>query len=119
MEYTREDLIGICEAAIVPQDKWNDRDSAIAHLQLAKAYVLLKAGCKFRVDKEEDAETSLCVTDDDTIWIQFWVKDFMWVEDYDPIHDDPKHKDGYDRNDYHFYLPTRKRLASANGGDWY
>lgn len=29
-DYTREDLIAICERAIVPQDHWRNRDSASA-----------------------------------------------------------------------------------------
>lgn len=48
-QLTREDLIAICERAIVPQDHWRNRDSASAQLGVGAALVLLKAGCKFVV----------------------------------------------------------------------
>ena len=51
---TREELIAICEKATVPQSKWWDRDSAGAIQQMGMAWALLKAGCEFRVIKEDN-----------------------------------------------------------------
>lgn len=109
MEYTREDLLKICEQAFVPQELWRDRDSAESQMLLGKAYALLKAGCYFEVTYKG----SSCVTDERTIWVQFWVHDFMYFEGSD---DNPNGNADYD---YHFYLPTQKRLDEAKGGDWY
>ena len=47
--YTREDLIAICELAVVPHDRWSDRDTPGAQEGVGKAWAFLKAGCAFRV----------------------------------------------------------------------
>jgi len=111
-EYTREKLIAICNKAIVDQKDWHDRDSAIAHIGVGSCIALLKAGCEYEILYTKDG--SGCSTDDQTIWIQFYVHDFNWFE-YEN-HDD---KRGSCSLDYHFYLPTEKRLEEANGKDWY
>lgn len=114
-DYTREELIAICERAIVPQDKWNDRDSCSAQIGVGTALVLLKSGCKFRVmtrATEGDAKHAL-VTDEETIWLEFWVHNFKWFE-----YGDEDQPDGFLHED-HIYLPTPKRLDKAAGNDWY
>jgi hypothetical protein len=120
-EYTREELISICEAAFVPQKQWNDRDSHSAQMGVAKAYMMLKNGCKFKIITQENRERdSSCVTDEDTIWIEFWVHTFGWFENGGDMDDEDN--DGYkfaSGEDFHYYLPTRKRLKKAAGGDWY
>lgn len=112
MEYTREQLIQICEMAIVPQDKWNNRDTASAQLGVGKCLVLLKSGCYFEIQRGEGA----CSTDEETIWIQFWVKDFGFFEGNN---DDTKGNKGNWDQVYHYYLPTLKRLNDRIGRDWY
>ncbi len=48
-EYTREMLIDLCEKGVVHFDKWTNRDSSDAQIQLGQAWVLLKAGVPFIV----------------------------------------------------------------------
>ena len=100
--YTREELIQICERAVVPQDQWNDRDCADAHYQLGKAWALLKAGCNFTVKVE-----------DETIWVTFTVYGFRCFEYAD--------KEEYEAfaDKESCYLPTVSRLEERNGKDWY
>lgn len=109
-DYPRERLIKICEQAFVDQSKWHDRDSAASQIGIGSCYALLKSGCKYEIQFTENGQG--CHTDEDTIWIQFWVKDFMWFEL-------GGNKDGNDNHDYHFYIPTEKKLESCNGQDWY
>lgn len=99
--YTRDELIAICEQAISPQSTWHDRDSEGATRQLGECWALLKAGCDYRMSKEEP-----CVTDKYIIWIEIVSKGF----DYFEI--------GELREDT-FYLPTPTRLAARAGKDWY
>lgn len=40
----REELIALCERAVVPVEQWSDRDSADAQKQVGEALVLLRAG---------------------------------------------------------------------------
>lgn len=103
-DYTREELIAICEAGVVPHEHWSDRDSAGAQQKLGQAWAYLKAGCDFAV--RIDA-TSTCSTDDDTVWVDITFHDFGYF-DYD----------GGPKTEI-FYLPTRKRLEQTAGKDWY
>jgi hypothetical protein len=105
--YTRDELVDICERAVVPYEKWHDRDSAAAHEQLGRAWVLLKAGCDFRVITRPQIEGSRCVTDDHTIWVEVAWPGFETV-DY-----------GGNWEDETFYLPTSTRLDQRDGRDWY
>lgn len=117
MEYTRIELIDICERAFVPQSDWSDRDSASSQMKVGQALALLKAGCHYQIKtKENVSDGSRCITDSDTIWIQFWVKDFSWFEYHD---EEANEIEGNNKADYHFYLPTDKRLKKTKGKDWY
>jgi len=109
-EYTREELIAICERAFVPQDKWHDRDSCSSQIKLGSAYALLKAGCKFEVIH---GDPHGCSTDADTIWLRFWTHNFRWFE-----YGDDDYPNGLEHDEV-FYLPTAKRLNERNGSDWY
>jgi hypothetical protein len=101
-DYTRGDLLAICERAFVPQDKWCDRDSSSAQMQLGQCYALLKAGCDFHIR----SDSSLC-TDDRTIWVAVAWHGFDYF-DWGGAPDDDT-----------FYLPTVKRLDQCAGRDWY
>ena len=107
---TREELIAICEKATVPQSKWWDRDSAGAIQQMGMAWALLKAGCEFRVIKEDNAtdieKVSNTITDEKTIWIDITYKGFRAFE-------------GGDEEMTTFCLPTKERLKQVDGDDWY
>lgn len=115
-ELIREELVAICEAAIVPETDWYDRDSAMAHRQVGECWAQLSAGCEFEVHGSKRAGTR----DDDmyttrnTIWLTVWAEGFQFHESHEP--DDPPRL-CKDENTY--YLPTRKRLKAAGGKDWY
>jgi hypothetical protein len=115
IDYSREELLAICEKAFVSQSDWTDRDSASAQLQLGEAYSLLKAGCDFDIEHDPDSKSG-CSTDDKTIWIQFYVHDFIYFEC--DMSEDKEHR-GTCSADYHFYLPTLARLKEVGGKDWY
>lgn len=109
-DYTREELIKICEKAIVPESKWSDRDSASSIRQVGDCWALLKAGCDFEVRTKENTEKdSNCITDEDTIWVDFFFNGFQRFE----------YGEDVDKEEKTNYLPTPKRLSEIKGKDWY
>lgn len=122
----RKDLIAICEKAVVHFDKWHDRDSNAAQINLNSIYQGLKAGVNYTIR----IETS-------TIWVDFkqpTAKQLVRLNSFSlPIStlEDYRAKYGYENemfesdpidfeNDYRTgYLPTQERLNSVKGGDWY
>lgn len=102
MAVDRETLIALCERGFVPQERWRNRDSASAQLQLGQAYALLRAGCDFTPDGD---------TSHDSHWIDIEYRGFDYFEgDYD----------GAGRlDDDTFYIPTAERLDRTAGKDWY
>jgi hypothetical protein len=109
-EYPRDRLIAICEQAVVPVKKWGDRDSPSAHEKLGLCWVMLKAGCDYRVIVEPKRPNSGCVTDDRTIWLEIRWPSFSDIEWGD--------SDNCSSGDT-FYLPTEARLDATKDGDWY
>ena len=101
MDYTREELISICNDASVPQDKWRNRDSADAQRQMGDCLALLRAGCQFEISHEYSL-----ATDEHTIWIVIRYKGFDYFE-LGEISQET------------FYLPTRLRLEHSQDSDWY
>lgn len=99
--YTREELIAICEAAIVPMEHWSNRDSSSAQEQVGQAWALLRAGAPFTLRTHDPA------TDERTIWVDIERKGFCYFEVDGPLEMDL------------FYLPTRARLEDRSGRDWY
>ena len=95
-EYTREDLIKICEKAFVKEKEWKNRDSESAQCQLGECYALLKADCNFKIDKISN----------NTIELIVYSKGFMFFE-------------GGNKEEHYYYLPTESRLKEANNKDWY
>jgi uncharacterized protein (DUF1684 family) len=102
-DYTREDLVALCERAFVPHAKWRNRDTADAQRQLGECYALLRAGCDFVI---LDGRYGL-TTDERTVWVEITFRGFAYF-DYDG-----------DWNTETFYLPTAPRLDRRDGGDWY
>jgi len=100
-KYTEEDLIQICRDAVVPYQKWNDRDSYSAQVNVASIYEGLTGGVPYTYK-----------IDNRTIGIYF----------KKPT---PEMFDGYgidwnsDSNYFGGYLPTPDRLKEADGEDWY
>lgn len=112
IEYSREELVALCERAVVPVEKWRNRDSASAQEGIGRAWVMLRAGCEFDVRYGPPTiERSGCFTDESTIWIDIEWPGFQAFE--------------YERANTRlwdsdiFYLPTAARLERANGDDWY
>lgn len=103
--YTREHLIAICEAAVVPVEKWDNRDSPAAQEQVGKCCILLKASCPFEVHTQKHENLN---STDHTIWLTIDWPSFSSIEDT-----------GAYGNSRAFYLPTPKRLRKNVGRDWY
>lgn len=130
MKITREELIQICKDAVVPCEKWIDRDSCAAQLGVQSIYAGLTAGVSYSCDIE-----------DDTLWITFrkptknqkakfehlsvdTLDDYLaWYYKTYGGNSDPEMfwGCGIDWNSTYLvgYLPTRERLIEVNGGDWY
>lgn len=104
-DYTREELIALCERAPAQMSDWYNRDSASAHLQLGQAWALLRAGCPFQV-----ITVGHMATTDTTIWVHIEWKGFQAFE--------LGLEDG-GMDDDEFYIPTAKRLDDVGGRDWY
>lgn len=100
---TREDLIALCEAAIIPEAWWWDRDSPGAQRQVGELWALLKAGCDFDL-MPDDHPTAY-----KSILVQVDYRGFTTIES-----GKPKEREW-------FYLPTPQWLAArrAASEDWY
>jgi hypothetical protein len=106
----REDLIAICERARVPQERWNNRDSAAAQRQLGAAWALLSAGCSFEIMIEGHTvrHARHMVSDAETLWVAITFHGFDYFEN------------GHGAESVStFYLPTSGRLDRRAGSDWY
>lgn len=110
MEYTREELIKICEKAIVDVSKWQNRDTPSSQESVGRLWALLKSNCPFKILYDTHG---LC-TNEQTIWLEvYWPQfsHFDWVgfdlEDITTLHSES------------FYIPTLKRLEAYENNDWY
>lgn len=103
-EYTRDDLIAICEQAIRPQTCWRDRDSQGAQRQVGEAWALLRAGCEFEIDH------TMGTFNGSTVWVAITSHGFNWFEE-------GADEEFLSRDT--FYLPSRARLAASEDRDWY
>ena len=101
-EYRREELINILERAVVPHEKWRDRDTSDAQRQAGEALFLLKAGCPFKFDTSPELQSNR-----NTIWIEI---QFHGFAAFDHAGSDSAET---------YYLPTPRRLDAAAGDDWY
>jgi len=133
----REELISICEDAVINHTKWENRDSYSAQLSIQSIYEGLTAGLDFRVvTKEIDKDYH---SDKRTLIIEFLQPiDFDKLEnakyleissredyfrDCDPEYDSEMFdgvgidfKSSYTQT----YMPTRERLNEVgSGNDWY
>jgi hypothetical protein len=110
VDYTREELVAICERAVVPRDEWSNRDTPHTHEKLGLCWVMLKAGCPFHVHRPApQGSKSGCHTDHETIWLTIEWPDF----------NDFEYGTGMNSQSDTFYLPTPKRLDERQGRDWY
>ena len=97
---TREELVDLCDRAIVPQARWHDRDSADAQRQVGALRALLLAGCEYGPNER-------LKSDELTIWVEVTYEGFAF------------HDWGGPANTKTYYLPTAARLAEREGQDWY
>lgn len=105
---TRDELVDLCTRALVPQDKWSNRDSAGAQIKIGTARQLLLAGCKWELETDPKPDAN-------TIWIRIYYEGFNYHESCNPSIDDEA---DYLDDDL-FYIPTAHRLAQRVGSDWY
>lgn len=101
---TREDLIALCERAVVNVGKWHDRDSAHAQEQIGTAWALLNAGCEWALSTDPRS-------DNRTVWVKITYPSFHAFEE------GPDDRDHW--NTELFYIPTGARLDATTGKDWY
>ena len=106
MQYTREDLISICEKAIVPVSNWGNRDTPQSQLGVGQLWALLKAGCEFTVVYSEGEYIN---TDSRMIWVRVLHPTFSSFEI----------GSGADYNEELYYIPTAARIEACCGQDWY
>ena len=134
---TKEELITLCEDAVVHHTKWNNRDSYSAQREIQSIHKGLTAGLDYRiVTKEIDPEYH---SDERTIIIEFLQpidldklktgkhlnissRDDYW-KDCDPDYEGEMFNgDGIDFESSYTktYMPTRKRIEECGvGNDWY
>jgi len=133
----REDLIQLCERAVVHHTKWRDRDSFIAQKSIQSIYKGLTAGLDFRiVTKEIDPDYH---SDNDTLIIEFLQPiDFDKLKTAQSLNISSREDyfkdccpdyecemfdgDGIDfySNYTQSYMPTAEKLNSIEpGSDWY
>jgi hypothetical protein len=103
----RDELIDICERAIVSVADWSNRDTPAAHLNIGICWALLKAGCTYEVRRQ--GKFIDCYGDDTTIWLDITYPNF---DDFEGGWQD------ITTHSKTFYLPTLSRLKESNG-DWY
>lgn len=133
----REELISICERAVVHHSKWMNRDSFISQKCIQSIYEGLTAGLDFKIVTKKDNE--IFYSNDDYLVIEFIQPidfdklksakflEISSLEDYfndcDPNHEtemfDGEGIDFY--SDYTIaYMPTHQRLQErGKGNDWY
>lgn len=133
----REELIQLCEDAVVNHKKWRDRDSYSAQKNIQSIYKGLTAGLDYRIITKE-IDKDYC-SDESTLIIEFLQpidldklktgKDLEissrenYFKDCDPDYE----TEMFDGDGINFestftksYMPTRKRIKKCGiGNDWY
>ena len=132
-EFTsREQLISLCERAVVPYYKWANRDSYSAQVNIEDAYKLLQAGAEYDAKLDKNG---------DVFWVNFknlteellkkadsYCLGIDYIDSYKEAVSDEEMFDtesdvwmalinGY--KEITCYIPTKKHLEEVNGGDWY
>lgn len=92
---SRKRLITLCKKGIVPVGNWEDSDSHKAQEQLGVCWVLLNAGCEFKITQETNNEINLLI--------------------HYPVFGNIE----VGRNSHFFYIPTEQKLSKRAGIDWY
>ena len=105
--YTREELINLCEKSITNYKTWRDRDMPEATKHIGTAWALLKSDCPFNI-----LDTGDLKTDNHTIWFEIKNPSFTSLDRGESF------EDGHGESDT-FYLPTLKLLEAVNNQEWY
>lgn len=113
-DWTREELIAICQRAVVPVKDWRHLQAAEVHEKHGLCWVLLTAGCEFTVQPAAPEGTRRsCATDAQYIWV------FIAWPDVSDLRLGTRPKAPAGSNCAAFRLPTPARLDEAAGKDWY
>ena len=133
---TREELISICEDAVVHHTKWHNRDSYSAQLNIRDVYKGLTAGLDFKIITKEDdpfyhsSESTLIISFPQPIdfnklkegrYLSISSREDYW-RDCDPnMESEMFDGEGIDfySNFTQTYIPSRSRLDYVKGDDWY
>ncbi|MBA2678645.1 MAG: hypothetical protein H0U76_09680 [Ktedonobacteraceae bacterium] len=113
IDYTREELIVLCELAIIPEESWRHIDTSSGQKKIGNCWALLKAGCQFSVltkDNKRKKGTVFSVTNERTIWVEIEMKGVVPFKQGPYANSIPQIE--------LFYIPTLERLEAANGEDW-
>lgn len=143
LTFTRDELISLCESAVVPYQNWNNRDSYASQVNLQEIYGMLHTGCDFTTTVNHD-----------TILIEFKniTKNhlehrhdrFLNIDSIDDYFEEFGYdNEMFDSNGWSYcisqnsfendfldsieiykgtltgYIPTQKRLDEVDGEDWY
>lgn len=98
---SREELIALCEKAIIPLNKWRNRDTPEGQAQLGICWAYLKAGCDFKADEG--------------IY-------FVILNIFHPTFNTIERQEGLggpELEESSFYIPTQRQLDRKKGGDWH
>jgi hypothetical protein len=117
---TREELIQICEKAIVPQKLWSHRGSELAQKEIGRCWQLLKCGCEFEIRPTNKPDR--LIWEKNFIELQFWAHNEEWFDHGDNPHSKSEHS-GFildsEAKLLLFLIPTTEFLDKAKGADWY
>lgn len=97
---TREQLVELCDSAVVAEKRWTNRDSAGAQRQIGELRSLLLAGCEFTIEEAPRLGSW---------WVEVQYKGFDYFEEGT-------------MSVGSFYVPTAERLAKSVEiitKDWY
>lgn len=144
----REDLIKLTENAVVPYQKWNNRDSYSAQVNIQDIYCMLSAGIDYdlKIEKEtinisfknmtreqykKTDEFYLNIDSRENYFEEFGNDNEMFdcysrlnnLKNSDWSYEDKRNSEDDIEEVYkgHLggYLPTRERLNEVDGEDWY
>lgn len=128
---TREELIELCKDAVVHHTRWNNRDSYCCLKGVSDIYQGLTAGLTFSVKTDEDRMMHNVYFDPpidiDRLITKGGVLGISSVEDYyrdcDPKRETEMFEEGagidWHSEFLYTFLPTRKCLEQADGGEWW
>jgi len=109
LDYSREELLDICEKALVSEAHWGSEDSAWRQLRVGQIWALLKDGCAFKIilqadcaEAEAEDESAYCpyYTNERTIWFEIYYRG--------------KNEDEVEI----YFLPTIERLTNPENQKW-